>query len=114
VRFIENPYFVPALRALSGLDAEVKAFVTSEPRAQAFFERAAGLLETLLPWYEQEGKSHFTVGFGCTGGRHRSVAMAEWVAERLRSGGRGHVEVAHRDLARFEAETGRFASVRPR
>jgi UPF0042 nucleotide-binding protein len=109
VRFIENPYFVPALKPLSGLDADVATFVRGEQRAQAFFERVAGLLETLLPWYEQEGKSHFTVGFGCTGGRHRSVALAEWVAGRLRSGWRGHVEVGHRDLARFEAETGRSA-----
>lgn len=110
VRFIENPYFVPELSPLSGLDADVERFVRGEARAQAFFERVSGLLELLLPWYEQEGKSHFTVGFGCTGGRHRSVVMAEWVGSWLRASGRTRVEVAHRDLARFEAESSRFRS----
>jgi UPF0042 nucleotide-binding protein len=106
VRFIENPYFVPELKQLSGLDPEVERFVRAEERAVAFFERVSELLALLLPWYELEGKSHFTVGFGCTGGRHRSVAIAEWIAQRLRSGGQQGLEVAHRDMTRFEAEKG--------
>jgi UPF0042 nucleotide-binding protein len=107
VRFVTNPYFVPELKPQSGLDEAVVAFVKNEARAAAFFEQTVALLALLLPWYQEEGKSHFTVGFGCTGGRHRSVVMAEWVAEALRSKGLGPIEVAHRDLARFEAESGR-------
>jgi UPF0042 nucleotide-binding protein len=102
VRFLDNPYFVPELSAGSGLDQPVWAYVRAAPRAEIFKERVSSLLETLIPWYEEEGKSYLTVGFGCTGGRHRSVAMAEWVAERVRGLGAWSIGVAHRDIRRAE------------
>jgi len=104
VRFLENPYFVPELRPRSGLDEAVAAHVRAAPRGELFKERVTSLLELLIPWYAEEGKSYLTVGFGCTGGRHRSVAMAEWVAERLRGLAPWSVAVAHRDVRRAETE----------
>ncbi len=99
VRFLPNPYWVPELRPLTGHDEAVRRYVLDPPDAGAFLERAEGLLEFLLPRYEAEGKSYLTIGVGCTGGRHRSVAIAEelgrWLGER-------DVEAAvrHRDLER--------------
>ncbi len=107
VRFIENPYFIPELRPNSGLDAPVKDFVRAAPSAKQFAEHVEALLAFLIPAYEQEGKSYFTVGFGCTGGRHRSVAMAEWVAERLRERCGLAIDVSHRDVQRAERENER-------
>ncbi len=103
VRFIDNPYFIPELRPHSGLDAAVREFVRGATSADQFAQHAEGLLTFLIPEYQREGKSYFTVGFGCTGGRHRSVAMAEWVAERMQAQG-FQIEVGHRDVARVERE----------
>lgn len=84
VRFLPNPYFVQGLRTMSGLDAPVAEYVMEQPATQEFLRRAVGLLEFLIPQYQAEGKSYLTVAIGCTGGRHRSVAISHRVAELLR------------------------------
>lgn len=99
VRFLPNPYFEERLRPRSGLDEEVAAYVLENERGKAFFERLASLLRFLLPLYEAEGKAYLTIGIGCTGGRHRSVAIAEALAGELRRAGR-EVNVEHRDVER--------------
>ena len=97
MRFLANPHWKPELRPLTGLDAQVGAHIEEDPAFADAFDRIAGLLETLLPRYRHEGKAYLTVAFGCTGGKHRSVFVAERMAERLRAS--GHVpSVAHRDL----------------
>lgn len=97
VRFLANPYFEESLRMRTGLDVEVSEYVLAEPRGKAFLERLCGWLDFLLPLYDAEGKAYLTVGIGCTGGRHRSVAVAEALAGALRHEGR-EVNVAHRDV----------------
>jgi UPF0042 nucleotide-binding protein len=98
-RFLPNPHWEEELRPLTGLDEGVRAFVLVTPTAEDFLGRLEGMLELLLPAYGEEGKAYLTIAFGCTGGRHRSVAIAEEMARRLRAHG---VEptVVHRDLAR--------------
>src|SRR5690606_6732018 len=96
---LDNPYFIEMLRPLSGLDRPIVDYVLSLEPAQRFVKYTEQMLTFLLPQYEREGKSYLTVGFGCTGGRHRSVVLAEDLAERLRGQGFA-VEVAHRDLQR--------------
>lgn len=99
VRFLPNPHFVPELRPKTGQDEDVAEFVLERPETQGFLERLHGLLEFLLPQYEREGKAYLTIAFGCTGGRHRSVALAiqlaEWLGERGFPG-----RVMHRDVGR--------------
>jgi RNase adapter protein RapZ len=97
VRFLRNPYYVAALRPLTGRDGAVAAFIEADPDFAPFLERLRGWLEPLLPRYEREGKSYLTIAVGCTGGRHRSVHVAERLAQWLSEGGRT-VGVAHRDL----------------
>jgi UPF0042 nucleotide-binding protein len=98
-RFLPNPHWVPELRPLSGLDAPVRDYVLTQDAAEPFLERLGSLLDLLLPAYVEEGKAYLTIAFGCTGGRHRSVAIAEEVARRL--GERGSPPtVTHRDLDR--------------
>jgi UPF0042 nucleotide-binding protein len=104
VRFLHNPYFIPELRPFSGLDEPVRNFVRENPTAQTFVTQAEQLLSFLLPQYEKEGKSYFTLGIGCTGGRHRSVATAVWLAERLSQSHSIEPKVEHRDIARFRTE----------
>ena len=96
VRFLPNPYFDAQLRERSGSDREVSDYVLENSRGEAFFERLRGWLDFLLPLYEAEGKAYITIGFGCTGGRHRSVAVVEALAKTLRESGR-EVNVDHRD-----------------
>jgi len=96
-RFLPNPHWVPELRALSGLDASVRDYVLGQPAATAFLEAYLSVLEVSLPGFEREGKRYVTLAVGCTGGKHRSVAMAEQLAARLT--GRD-VTVSHRDLGR--------------
>jgi UPF0042 nucleotide-binding protein len=96
VRFLPNPYFDVHLRERSGRDGEVSDYVLENSRGRAFLERLRGWLDFLLPLYESEGKAYLTMGFGCTGGRHRSVAVVEALAETLRASGR-EVNVDHRD-----------------
>jgi len=97
LRFLPNPHWVPELRDQSGRDPEVSAYVIGRPDAQAFLDTYVTLLQTLIPGYEREGKRYLTAAVGCTGGKHRSVAIAEEIGRRLAAGG-VPVRVAHRDL----------------
>ncbi|HZO08066.1 MAG TPA: RNase adapter RapZ [Myxococcota bacterium] len=99
VRFLPNPYFEEGLRERSGSDPDVAKFVLDHPLGQALCARLLDLLGFLLPLYDDEGKSYLTVGVGCTGGRHRSVAVVNALAEPLRRSGR-EVNVEHRDAER--------------
>lgn len=98
MRFLRNPHWEDALRPLTGLDAPVAAYVAADPAYAEALDRIEGLLLLLLPRYQSEGKSYVTIAFGCTGGRHRSVHVAETMAERLRSAAFSP-RVSHRDLA---------------
>jgi len=97
VRFMANPHFVESLRPLSGLNAKVQAHVLEHEATQGFLNRFLPLIDEVLPAYEEEGKSHLTVAVGCTGGRHRSVTIAERVAAHLQAGGRSP-KIRHRDI----------------
>lgn len=111
-RFLRNPHYDPNLRARTGHDAEVGAFIAADPDFFAFLGRMAELVEMLLPRFVQEGKKYATIAIGCTGGRHRSVYLVETLAARLASrldaqraaGGTGgwSLQVVHRELARGE------------
>jgi len=98
VRFLQNPYYVPGLRPLSGLTPEVRAHVLGQPLAPAFLDRAEQLLVETIPAYLAEGKTRLTIGLGCTGGYHRSIVLAEELAGRLRARDFGPVTVLHREL----------------
>jgi UPF0042 nucleotide-binding protein len=99
VRFLPNPHWVPALRAKSGLEPAVREYVLEQEATKAFMDRVEALLEIALPGYVREGKHYLTVAIGCTGGRHRSVVLAEelarWLGDRT-----FRVNVAHRDMER--------------
>ena len=98
-RFLPNPHWIEDLRPLTGLDEPVRDYVLGQDATREFLLRLDQLLDVLLPAYVREGKSYLTVAMGCTGGRHRSVALAEEVARRLRA--RGYrLNVAHRDVER--------------
>ena len=97
VRFLPNPHFEPKLRPRTGLDQDVADFVLENERTGELLARLGGFLDYLLERYDAEGKAYLTIGIGCTGGRHRSVAVANALAERLRQGGR-EVNVKHRDV----------------
>lgn len=97
VRFFDNPHFVEALRPKTGLDPEVSSFVLGQPDYQAFLDKLKDLLFFLVPRYSQEGKTSLTIGIGCTGGRHRSVAVAEDLGPYLLGTG-CVVQVNHRDI----------------
>jgi UPF0042 nucleotide-binding protein len=99
VRFLPNPHFEPRLRERTGDDPDVVEYVTKGERAQALLAHLRELLGFLLPLYDEEGKAYLTIGIGCTGGRHRSVAIARNLAEWLGSGGR-EVNVQHRDVGK--------------
>ena len=103
VRFLPNPHYEADLREQTGLDADVIHFVENSDGVGEFYARLTPLLDYLLPAYEQEGKSHLTVGIGCTGGRHRSVVIAERLAAHFRDADAYFVEVAHRDVDRVSA-----------
>jgi UPF0042 nucleotide-binding protein len=96
VRFLPNPHFVPEFRPLTGRDPRVAKYIRSFPQTREFLSRISDLLIYLLPHYIREGKSYLTIAFGCTGGQHRSVMMAEEVGKKLRDAGY-RVKVAHRD-----------------
>jgi UPF0042 nucleotide-binding protein len=99
VRFLPNPHFVPKFRPFSGKDARVARYIRSFPQTGEFLRRIERLLLYLIPHYIREGKSYLTIGFGCTGGRHRSVTMAEAVVKALARRGYS-AKVVHRDLER--------------
>jgi RNase adapter protein RapZ len=96
VRFLPNPHFVPEFRPLTGRHPRVAKYIRSFPQSKEFISRISELLVYLLPHYIHEGKSYLTISFGCTGGQHRSVMIAEDVGNRLRKAGY-KVKVAHRD-----------------
>jgi UPF0042 nucleotide-binding protein len=98
VRFLPNPHFVAKLRPLSGLDRRVARYVNHAPAARRFLRLTGALLRFLLPQYIAEGKAYLTIAIGCTGGRHRSIAIAEALARRLRSVRNVALRVKHRDL----------------
>src|SRR5579864_7458355 len=96
VRFLPNPHFLPEFRPLTGRDPRVAKYIRSFPQTREFIQRISELLVYLLPHYVREGKSYLTISFGCTGGQHRSVMIAEDVSQRLRKAGY-RVKVVHRD-----------------
>lgn len=96
VRFLPNPHFIPEFRPLTGKHPKVAAYIRQFPQTQEFIDRISELLLFLMPHYIHEGKSYLTIAFGCTGGQHRSVMIAEDVAKRLAEGGY-HVKTVHRD-----------------
>ena len=100
VRFLTNPYWDPKLKPLSGLDEPVRDFVLRQPAAKRFLELVAELLELTAPAYRAEGKEQLRVALGCTGGYHRSIALAEALAARLKKLPKASVEVFHRELER--------------
>lgn len=97
VRFLPNPHFEPALRPRTGRDAEVAKYVLEDTRTQDLLKRLRDFLDYLFGFYDAEGKAYLTIGIGCTGGRHRSVAVADALAEGFRAQGRD-VNVRHRDV----------------
>ncbi len=98
-RFLPNPYWVESLRSLSGKDDPVREYVLGQPETQGFLDKVVDLLLSLEPAFVREGKSYLTISFGCTGGRHRSVVLAEALRERLSEGG-VEASVFHRDVER--------------
>ena len=104
MRFLRNPHWVPTLRPGTGLDADVSAYIAEDPAYEAAVSQIESLLLLLLPRYKAEGKSYVTVAFGCTGGRHRSVHVAQRVAGLLRRNGFSPT-VRHRDLAAAPQDT---------
>jgi UPF0042 nucleotide-binding protein len=98
VRFLPNPFFVPQLSALSGEDEAVARFVLDDPETKPFVDKAEALVAVSVEGFQREGKSYATVAIGCTGGRHRSVAIAKELGRRL--GGRFSVSIRHRDIQR--------------
>jgi UPF0042 nucleotide-binding protein len=100
VRFLPNPHYEPDLRPRTGLESDVVAYIDRDGALEAFYERLLPMLDYLLPQYVAEGKAHLSIAVGCTGGRHRSVAIAEQLAARYRADGDYLVEVVHRDIDR--------------
>ena len=105
VRFMENPFYIEELRPLSGSDEKVRQFVLGHPATKAFLAQVEPLLRFALPRYEEEKKAHLGIAFGCTGGRHRSVAIADDVGERIRGFWPGETTVEHRDRDREDVRT---------
>jgi RNase adapter protein RapZ len=99
VRFLPNPHYVDELRPLTGIDSEVVEYVESGTQAGEFYGRLMPLLDFLIPAYVDEGKSHLTIAIGCTGGRHRSITVADRIARRLGDRDDVVVRVKHRDVA---------------
>jgi UPF0042 nucleotide-binding protein len=97
VRFLPNPHFVPSLRRYTGKDSKVRKYIESFPQTGEFLRRIGGLLVYLIPHYIREGKSYLTISFGCTGGKHRSVMLAEQVKKSLEKRGYS-TKVIHRDI----------------
>jgi len=99
VRFLPNPHFVPEFRKKTGLDPKVAAYVRGFPQTGEFLDKVSNMMLYLLPHYVKEGKSYLTVAFGCTGGQHRSVMMAEEIRKRLKKAGY-QVKALHRDMVK--------------
>ena len=105
VRFMENPFYIPELRDLDGSDEAVRRYVLGHPATREFLDHIVPFLHFALPRYEAEKKARLGVAFGCTGGRHRSVVIADEIARAVRSFWPGEIEVEHRDVWRTEART---------
>lgn len=103
-RFLANPHWVPALRGQNGCDAAVQDYVAADPRYDAFFAQVRDLLLLVLPAHVDEGKAHLAIGFGCTGGQHRSVTLAEKMADALAQSG-WQVSKRHRELERRASDS---------
>ena len=103
VRFLANPYFHPEMKDMDGESTKVRDFVMADPNCQRFLDNYLSLLDDLLPLYEKEGKAYLTIAIGCTGGHHRSVAIARAVFEYIRRHG-AEVEISHRDIKRQTIE----------
>ena len=97
VRFLPNPYYIESLCRHSGLDEDVRSFVMEHPATQSFMAKVTDLIDFLLPHYQEEGKHRLVIAVGCTGGAHRSVAIAEAIGAHLTQTG-FHVDINHRDL----------------
>lgn len=113
VRFLANPFFVPDMKHRPGTDTDVASFVLDTPEARQFVKQVEDLLLSTVPLYAREGKAYLTVGIGCTGGRHRSVAVAEELGRRLRAHGLLQINVAHRDVARGDVAGSRGSDPGP-
>ncbi|MCH5462178.1 RNase adapter RapZ [Lactobacillus sp. LC28-10] len=98
VRFLPNPYYLPELKNLTGLDQPVYDYVMKQPETESFYNQFLGLLKSILPGYKREGKNNLTIAIGCTGGQHRSVALAERVGNAL--GDNYPVHITHRDISK--------------
>ena len=105
VRFMENPFYIPELRPKDGRDAEVSDYVLRHDATRAFLDHLMPFLRFAVPRYEDEKKARLEIAFGCTGGRHRSVAIGDEVARRLRAFWPGEITVEHRDVDRVEVRT---------
>jgi len=99
VRFLPNPYFEPELKAFSGEDPTVRDFIFKDPTTSRFMDKYLNLLDFLVPLYEKEGKAYLTIAFGCTGGRHRSVAIARAAHDHMKKYGH-QIDIRHRDIGR--------------
>ncbi len=97
VRFLPNPYFIPELKEFSGLDPQVRSYVLGKAETAAFLHKLTDMLEFLFPYYIREGKSYLTISIGCTGGRHRSVVMAEELRDLFKHK-KVNLEIVHRDI----------------
>jgi UPF0042 nucleotide-binding protein len=101
VRFLPNPFYIDELKNHTGKDPDVRKYIFSFPETQIFLNKMEDMLDFLIPYYIKEGKSQLVIGIGCTGGKHRSVAIADAIYEMLR--GKGHrVNIAHRDMQNKE------------
>ena len=112
VRFLPNPYYDPEMRTMTGLDELVRNYVLYNRETDAFLKRWFALLDCVMPGYVAEGKQQLAIAVGCTGGQHRSVALAEATGDYLRSSGY-RVSVAHRDLALAVSVTGKLVNADP-
>jgi len=99
VRFLANPYFIQKLKDLNGLDDKVKTFILDNENAQFFLQKYLNFLDYLIPLYEKERKAYLTIAIGCTGGIHRSVTIAQFIFEQIKSQGK-LIEISHRDIHR--------------
>jgi UPF0042 nucleotide-binding protein len=102
VRFLPNPFYIPELGSHTGLDQDVRDFVLEHPVTKEFLQKNLDMLHFLIPHYIIEGKHRLVIAIGCTGGAHRSVAIAEYIAKELRAAGH-KVNVNHRDIALEQA-----------
>ena len=105
VRFLSNPYFVSELKALDGETEAIKNYVLTNSITRNFLKKYLDLLNYLIPLYEQEGKAYLTITVGCTGGRHRSVAIARYLFDHIKSREK-QVEIVHRDINQIEDTAG--------